>query len=147
VYASVLRALIRDARMGSSGHAVVYVVDGALPEAGDVMRQRLDARPKRPFGRSLKDRLTQQLAGVATVRFVSRGASVVVGERGGSAPGHVLHGRVVMTLGLIRGDATRIRVGASRWRNGLDGAWQTYALTRVSGHWAVTGTVGPVAIS
>jgi hypothetical protein len=132
---------------GPGAPGVFSGVGGGWREGGELWRHPLDARPKRPFGRSLKDRLTQQLAGVATVRFVSRGASVVVGEHGGSAPGHVLHGRVVMTLGLIRGDATRIRVGASRWRNGLDGAWQTYALTRVSGHWAVTGTVGPVAIS
>ena len=146
VYASVLRALIREGGTGP-GRAVVYVVDGAVPGAGDPMRQRAFARPKRPFGRLLKHRLTRQLAGVASVRFVRRGASVVVGRHGGSRPGQVRHGWVLMTLGPIRGGATRARVGASRWRNGLDGGWKTYAVTREGGHWAVAGTVGPVAIS
>ena len=147
VYASVLGALIREGQTGASRRAVVYVVDGAVPGAGDPMGQRVNARPKRPFGRALRARLTRQLAGLASVRFVGRGASVVVGRHGGRAPGHVFHGGVLMTLGPIRGDAARVRVGASRWRNGLDGGWKTYAVTRAGGHWAVTGTVGPVAIS
>jgi hypothetical protein len=147
VYAGVLRALIREARKGSSGSAVVYVLDGAMPGAGDPMRARLDAKTKRPFSRPLKDRLEQQLAGLASLRFVRRRASVVVGDRGGRAPGHVVHGGVLITLGPIRGDASRVRVGASSWRNGLDGHWQTYAVRLVDGHWAVAGTVGPVAIS
>jgi hypothetical protein len=147
VYTSVLRALIRDARTGSSGRAVVYAVDGALPGAGDPTRQWLDARPKRPFADALKSRLTQQLAGLASVQFVGRGTSVLVGKHGGSTLGHVVRGGILVTLGPIRGDRRRVRVGASSWRNGLDGHWQTYAVTLVDGHWAVTGTVGPVAIS
>lgn len=147
VYESVLRALVRGDRTGSTRHTVVYVVDGAVPGAGDPTRQRIDTKPKQRFDSALKDRLTQQLAGLASVRFVERGTSVVVGRHGGSSPGHVAHRGVLMILGPIPRNRSSVRVGASSWRNGLDGHWQTYAVGLVDGHWAVTGTVGPVAIS
>jgi hypothetical protein len=59
----------------------------------------------------------------------------------------VIRDGVLVTLGPVEAAGAAVRVGASRWRSGLDGNWATYVLERRDGDWVVTGTTGGVASS
>jgi hypothetical protein len=54
---------------------------------------------------------------------------------------------VLLSLGPIEGNATKVEVGNSLWINGLAGQWLTYVLETRGDTWRVTGTAGPMAIS
>ena len=141
IYASVVKQVVRD-------HArvkVVYVLDGPVPGAADPMRTRQE--PTRRFSEAVKTDLKRLAPADPPIRFVRRRAMVVTGDHGGTAPGHVVNGGILVTLGPIRGHGTPVRVGVGSWRDGLDGRWETYVVEWRGGAWVVSGTTGPAAIS
>jgi hypothetical protein len=150
IYAAVVRRLVtKDHTVGGAdpGFTKVYVIDGAVPGAADPFRSTPSRRARGGFSAALKRALTAKLSDLPPLEFVSRRADVVEGENGGAAPGRVVNGGVLLTLGPIRGGDDRVTVGGSLWLSGLAGSWQTYVVEQKGGRWAVTGTTGPAAIS
>jgi hypothetical protein len=129
------------------GFTKVYVIDGAVPGAADPFRLTPSRRPLGGFSAALKHALTAKLSDLPPLVFVSRRDDVVEGENGGTSPGSVVNGGVLLTLGPIRGSDDRVTVGGSLWLSGLAGSWQTYVVEQKAGRWTVTGTTGPAAIS
>jgi len=95
----------------------------------------------------VKQALVKKLSDLPPLEFVSRRSNAIEGDNGGSSPGRVRNGGVLITLGPIRATGHPVAVGASLWINGLAGSWQTYVLKARTGRWLVTGTAGPTAIS
>jgi hypothetical protein len=126
---------------------VIYVLDGAVPGAEDVNRSLDSLKPSKPFPREVKEGIGKELSGLPRLAFVPDRSTGIVGVQGGTTPGRVVNGGVLLTLGPIANGATRTRVGANLWINGLAGQWLTYVLKPFEGRWQVTGTTGPTAIS
>jgi len=146
IYAAVIRQLVTiDHTFGQAdpGFGVVYVINGPVERADDPSRPIGEVKAHRPFGSRVVKGLRAALDDLPDVTFVEDRSAVVAGE----APGHVINDGVLLTLGPIRGGATRVEVGNSLWISGLAGQWLTYVLERKSGTWEVAGTTGPVAIS
>jgi hypothetical protein len=151
IYGAVIRQLVtKDHTFGRNpGFKVVYVLDGVVEDAEDPSKPVNAHDPRNPFSHDVKDgvRFLSRLGHLPPIQFVPERDSVVVGTRSGSSPGHVKNGGVLISLGPIEGNATRVRVGNSLWINGLAGQWLTYVLEQRDGHWNVTGTTGRMAIS
>jgi hypothetical protein len=151
IYAAVICQLVtKDHTFGRDpGFKVVYVLDGVVEDAEDPSKPVNAHDPRDPFSHDVKDgvRFLARLRDLPPVQFVPERDSVVVGTRSGSSPGHVKNGGVLISLGPIEGNGRRVRVGNSLWINGLAGQWLTYVLEQRDGHWNVTGTTGPMAIS
>jgi hypothetical protein len=152
IYAAVIRQLVtKDHTFGRAdpGFKVVYVLDGVVEDAEDPSKP-VDAQdPTHPFSHDLKGgvQILSRLGDLPPIRFVPERDPVVAGIRSGSSPGHVKNGGVLISLGPIEGNATRVRVGNSLWISGLAGQWLTYVLEQRDGDWTVRGTSGPMAIS
>jgi hypothetical protein len=150
IYASVIRQLvIEDHTYGRNdpGFKVVYILDGPVEGAQDSMKTTDEYVPKARFPEDVKTGLKDQLADLPPLVFVAERSSAIEGEKGGTAPGHVVNDGVLLTLGPIIGDRRRVEVGSSLWINGLAGFWATYVVERRGGAWTLTGTTGTVAIS
>ncbi|MFN2593580.1 MAG: hypothetical protein ABR579_01675, partial [Actinomycetota bacterium] len=68
-------------------------------------------------------------------------------RQGRDALGGVKNSGVVISLGPIRRRSEQVLVPNTLWCNGLCGQWLTYVLANRNGHWRITGTTGPAAIS
>jgi hypothetical protein len=150
VYAAVIRQLVtKDHTFGGGdpGFEVVYVMDGVVAGAGKIDGNVEESDPAQPFSDEVKAGLLSGLADLPPIEFVSERSSVLVGTNSGTAPGNVKNSGVLISLGPIEGNGTKIEVGNSLWINGLAGQWQTYVLRARDGAWKVVGTTGPVAIS
>jgi hypothetical protein len=152
IYAAVVRQLVtKDHTFGGAdpGFDVVYVLDGVVEDAADPSKRATAHDPEEPFSHDVRDgvRMLSTLADLPPVEFVAERHSVVAGTRGGSSPGHVKNGGVLISLGPIEPKGKRVNVEASLWINGLAGEWLTYVLEERDGTWKVTGTTGPMAIS
>jgi hypothetical protein len=150
VYAAVIRQLVtKDHTFGGAdpGFKVVYVMDGVVAGAGKVDGNVEESDPAQPFGDEVKAGLLSALEDLPPIEFVSQRSSVVVGTNSGTAPGSVKNSGVLISLGPIEGNGTKIEVGNSLWISGLAGQWLTYVLQARDGAWKVVGTTGPVAIS
>jgi hypothetical protein len=121
-------------------------MDGVVKGAGDLDGSVADG-PAEAFSETVKAELNAALADLPPLRFVASRDSVVVGTKGGSSPGYVKKGGVLLSLGPIEGDGNRVEVGNSLWISGLAGQWLTYVLGVRDGVWRVSGTAGPIAIS
>jgi hypothetical protein len=147
IYAAVVRQLVtKDHTFGGAdpGFKVIYVLDGVVADVADPSKPANANDPKEPFSHDVKDgvRFLSTPADLPPVEFVVERNSVVTGTRSGSSPGHVKNGGVLISLGPIKGDANRVKVGNSLWINGLAGQWLTYVLERGDSGWAVTGISG-----
>lgn len=141
-YAAVIRELVTADGGGSEGsRRVIYVLDGAVPSAGDPMASTAPTAQR--FDAALKTELRVELNDLPMIRFVSHRDDVVTG----TPPGHVIHAGLLLALGPIRPHDAQFEVASSSWANGLNGRWSTYVLTRAGSSWRVVGTSGPVAIS
>lgn len=141
-YAAVIRQLVTpDGGRPDSSNRVIYVLDGAVPSAGDPTASagRVDHR----FGPALKTQLRAELNDLPLLKFVPRRSDVV----DGIPPGQVIHDGLLLTLGPALPHGAQIEIASSSWANGLNGRWSTYILTRAGSGWRVVGTTGPVAIS
>lgn len=150
IYAAVIRQLVtKDHTFGrvDPGFEVIFVLDGAVEGAEDSMKTTDEYVPDERFGDDIKARLKEKLADLPPIVFVTERSSVIEGERGGSAPGHVVDDGVLLTLGPIVGDERRVEVGSNLWIDGLAGFWATYVVEHRGTEWTVAGTTGTVAIS
>lgn len=158
VYASVIRQLVtKDHGYGGAdpGFGVVYVIDGIVEGAEDSGRPVGEPKPEKQFGRRVKEGLRKALAGLPPIKFVNDLNSVLPGKPPSfsrycsmdPASCRVTNDGVLLTLGPIRGGATRVEVGSSLWIDLLAGRWGTYVVERQGEGWAVVGTTGAIAIS
>jgi hypothetical protein len=150
IYAALIRQLVtKDHTFGSvdPGFEVIFVLDGAVEGAEDSMKTTDEYVPNERFGDDVKAPLKEKLADLPPIVFVKERSSVIEGEKGGSAPGHVIDDGVLLTLGPIAGDERRVEVGSNLWIDGLAGFWATFVLEIRGAEWVVTGTTGTVAIS
>ncbi len=150
IYAAVIRQLVtKDHTFGRAdpGFKVVYVLDGAVDGAEDSMKTTDEYVPYERFGDDVEARLKEKLDDLPPIVFVKERSSVIEGDKGGSAPGHVIDDGVLLTLGPIVGDERRVEVGSNLWIDGLAGFWATYVAEHRGAEWKVTGTTGTVAIS
>lgn len=140
--AAVVRQLVTtDGRVKDGTLRAIYVIDGAVPGAGNPLTWV--TRPKQGFDAGFKAELRAALADLPPLTFVSDRSVVVAG----TPPGHVIHDGVLVTLGPVRGSGTRVEVASSSWVNGQDGRWLTYVLGNACSGWTVVGTTGPMSIS
>jgi hypothetical protein len=148
IYAAVIRQLVtKDHTFGGADPRFrsIYVIDGAVEGAGDPMTAMNRHRSDQPFSHDTQDgiRFLSTAAELPRVQFVPNSAAVVVGE----GLGHVENHGVLISLGPIKGDGRRLKVGTRLWISGLAGQGLTYVLTSNDGVWEVSGTTGPRAIS
>jgi hypothetical protein len=120
----------------------IFVLDGVISNAADPMKLN---NPEQPFGHNLKGgiRFLAGLADLPPIDFVADRESVVVGR----PPGRARGGGAIVSLGPIEGAGSRVEVGVNTWSNSLAATWLTYVIEEKDGHWKVTGTTGPMAIS
>src|SRR5207244_10753449 len=111
------------------------VSDGPVQGAEDPFRPTEQARPARAFGPRVKKRLRNALADLPPVQYVEDPRSVITGV----PPGRVIGRGVLVTLGPIRGSATRVEVGHRLWVSGLAARWLTYVVELGAGHWEIDG--------
>ena len=141
-YAAVIRQLVTTEGGGPDGsNRVIYVLDGAVPSAGDPHASPAPADQR--FDRALKTELRTALSDLPLVRFAVHRDDVVTG----TPPGHVIDNGVLLTLGPVLPQGEQFEVANNSWANGLDGRWSTYVLTRAGSGWHVVGTTGPVSMS
>lgn len=144
IYAAVIRRLVtKDHTFGraKSPFAHVYVVDGAVENAGHVTKE---GEPGERFGRKIKEGIRQQLRSLPPIDFVRAPDSVRIGADG---LGGVKNDGVIITLGPIPRGQDKVKVQNNLWCGGRCGQWLTYVLRRQGGNWRVIGTMGPYAIS
>ena len=145
VYAAVVRRLVtRDHTFGAapSPFKRVFIVDGVVEDAADP-RMPGYQQISEPFARETKEALLREL-GDLPVAFVGDPNSVIVGEK--TCP-RVRGDGVLISLGLVSEDASRVTVANGLFFACEGGQWLTYVLEGKGRHWRVTGTTGPVAIS
>ena len=150
IYASIVRQLVtKDHTFGRAdpGFKKVFVLDGAVAGAENPFLTRNDRHPDHLFRPTVKQRMADRLVDLPPLVFVSRRSAAVVGAKPGVSPGHVANGGVLLTLGPIEGEGSKVQVGANLWINGLAGHWLRYVAELRGGGWRVIGTTGPVAIS
>jgi hypothetical protein len=146
VYAAVIRQLVtKDHTFGAapSPFERVFVVDGAVAAAGDVLRAR--QKPTRPFSAAVKREILEALRDLPPVRFVAEPDTVIVGEK---SCARVRGEGALISLGPIRNArGGAVTVANSLFIACLGGQWLTYVLEPKDGSWRVLGTKGPIAIS
>jgi hypothetical protein len=145
IYAAVIRRLVtKDHTFGSgrSPFEYVYVVDGPIPEAGNV-RTGLGPAPQH-FGDALKQEVKDRLQDLPPLDFIADPDSVRLGKQGA---GGVKNGGVILSLGPIEPAEDKVHVSTGLWCGGLCGQWLTYVLSQDQERWKITGTTGPYAIS
>ena len=145
IYAGVIRRLVtKDHTFGGSSSPFehVYVVDGAVEDAGNPMEG--DGEPGAPFSDEVKGGLKEELGGLPPIDFVSDPDSVRLGT---DKMEGVKNEGVIITLSPIARDGDRVEVPNSLWCGGLCGQWLTYVVELKGDGWEVTGTTGPSAIS
>lgn len=145
IYAAVIRRLVtKDHTFGGSSSPFehVYVVDGAVEDAGDPMEG--DGEPGPPFSDEVKEGLKEELGGLPPIDFVSDPDYVRLGT---DKMDGVKNEGVIITLSPIARDGDKVEVPNSLWCGGLCGQWLTYVVELRSGDWEVTGTTGTSAIS
>ena len=146
VYAAVIRRLVtKDHTFGGgpSPFGYVYVVDGAIPGAGNPMKNFRQVASE-PFADDLKQEILDRLTDLPPVEFVLDPDDVREGKNG---MGGVEDFGVIITLGLIERKAAKVHVSNRLWCGGLCGQWLTYVLEPRGNAWRITGTTGPYAIS
>lgn len=146
VYAAVIRRLVTKDHTfgrGTSPFRHVYVVDGAIPDAGNPGKDTLRASSQ-PFADELKQEILNRLNDLPPVEFVLDPDDVRIGQQG---MGGVKNGGVIITLGVIERKAAKVHVSNLLWCSGRCGQWLTYVLEPRGNAWQITGTTGPSAIS
>lgn len=146
IYSAVIRRLVTKDHtfgQGKSPFKHVYVVDGPVRDAGDPPGD-LFGPASEPFPSDVIAGIEEQLEDLPPVTFVADGNDV---RRGPQGMGGVKNDGVIISLGPIKPMKERIQVSNSLWCGGLCGQWLTYVLAEDGGHWKITGTTGPYAIS
>jgi hypothetical protein len=145
IYAAVIRRLVTKDHTfgrGPSPFEYVYVVDGAIPGAGNV-RTGLRPAPE-PFADALKQAVEDRLQDLPRLEFITDPDSVRLGKQG---VGGVKNDGVIISLSPIEPVQDEVHVSTGLWCGGLCGQWLTYVLSQDLERWKITGTTGPYAIS
>jgi hypothetical protein len=131
----------------ASSYQRVYVIDGAVPHAGDPMRPQ-SRLPAKPFDPHTKAQIARQLDDLPPLAFVSH-PDQVIARRNANPLGHVIHQGVLVSLGRVKWiDDHTAQVPNNRWQTGLSGQWLTYIVKLRHGTWHVAGVLnGTMAIS
>lgn len=146
IYSTVIRRLVtKDHTFGqaASPFEYVYVVDGAVPKAANVLAGFRHAH--QPFPGALKRSIMGKLENLPPLDFVKDPESVLIGRFPGDAA--VRNQGVLIRLGPIRPSGNKLEVGTGLHCGGTCGQWLTYVLSRQGGVWRITGTTGPYAIA
>jgi hypothetical protein len=148
IYSAVVRRLVtKDHTFGraASPFEHVYVIDGAIADAGD-------PRAVTAFGPAPREFETQVIAGIrrrlkdlGPLDFITDPDSV---RRGKQRLGGVKNEGVIISLGPIEQlEPNEVHVSSGLWCGGTCGQWLTYVVREQHGRWNVIGTTGPSAIS
>lgn len=144
IFAAVLRRyLTTPGENANPRPSHVFVLDHADVDAADPMRTtKSDQATPIPPADQLA--IAAAVRDVATIRFIpSRDA--VLQDRAGCPT--VRDNGIAILLGRPEPAGSEVHVGINGFATCLGATWHTYVLAQRSGGWAVTGTVGPVAIS
>jgi hypothetical protein len=145
IYSAVIRRLVtKDHTFGGgpSPFHYVYVVNGAINDAGDPLGDHFGPAAE-PFPPVVIDGIEERLRDLPPVRFIIDGSRVRRGEEGL----RVKNEGVIISLGPIEREKGDIQVPTGLWCGGTCGQWLTYVLERRDQSWRITGTAGPYAIS
>jgi hypothetical protein len=145
IYSAVIRRLVtKDHTFGraQSPFKHVYVVDGSVPRAGNVMAG-LRPAPE-PFPPEVKQAITERLSSLPPLEFISHPGRVRLGPEG---IGGVRNAGVIISLSPIERGKEKLKVGTGLWCGGTCGQWVSYLLTRQGGRWKITRTACPCAIA
>lgn len=147
VYASLIRRLVTiDHPIAAGGPvSVVYVVDGVV-EGAQHPGSLGEPKPETPFNPPVKRTLRKALSDLPPLEFVKDQNAVIPGLNT-RQPAPVINNGVLLTLGPIKGNATRVEVDNNLWISVQAGQWLTYVLERRDTRWEVASTTGPIAIS
>ncbi len=146
IYSAVIRRLVTKDHTfgrGPSPFKHVYVVNGAISDAGDPLGDHFGP-PKEPFPSELVHDVEQRLQDLPPVRFVSDANDL---RRGKEGAGGVKNNGVIITLSPIQRKDGKVHVPNGLWCGGTCGQWLTYVLAEDGARWKITGTTGPYAIS
>lgn len=146
IYAEVIRHLVTEDHTfghGSSPFKHVYVVNGAIRDAGDARGNHFGPAPQ-PFPSTVVNGIEQELRDLPPLEFVTAADKLREGRQG---MGGVRNNGVIITLGPIEYEGGEVHVGNGLWCGGLCGQWLTYVLQEKEGHWRIAGTTGTTAIS
>lgn len=146
IYSTVIRRLVtKDHTFGGgpSPFKYVYVVNGAIRDAGDARGNHFGPAPQ-PFPSAVVDGIQQELVDLPPVEFVTAADDL---RRGKQGMGGVKNDGVIISLGSIEHEDDELHVGNGLWCGGTCGQWLTYVLEAKQGEWKVTGTTGTTAIS
>ncbi len=122
---------------------VVSVVDRTDPEAADPMSNGGTAAGTAIAAEDQRS-ITDALAGVGDLRFVSDRSQVLVNTR---ECAQVRDGGILIQLGTPDGSGDRVEVGIFGFVACLGATWLTYVVEHDARGWSVTGTTGPMAIA
>ena len=145
IYAAVFRRLVlRDHTFGGgkSPFDRVYILDGVVVNGASSRKMWKIAEP---FSTGVRRGLLAEFRGLPPVTFISGAEARRIGEKRLDASDGKL--RVILSVGRIEGDGSRVEVSNSLLCGGLCGQWMTYVLESADGRWRITGTTGPMAIS
>ena len=143
VYAALLRHHLTGWQIGGPSPRAVYVVENAVPDAADPMRQ-LDARDGVPIGAQVRQELAAQLTDLGPMSFVPDARAVITEDHGcPTVPGD----GAVLTLAPVPAGGDRLEIGLADFRACLNASWQTYVVVRAASGWLVEGTTGQVAVA
>lgn len=131
-----------DNSFGPRAFRLVYVLDTARPDAADPMSDGTGT----PVAISKTDQslITDELSGVATVRFIADRDSVLETRDGCT---QVRDGGILIVLAPPVGDDAKVTVGIHGFVACLGATWFTYVVENDLGEWRVTGKTGPAAIA
>jgi hypothetical protein len=146
ILAAVLRRYLTSPGENSfpgASFPVVFVVDRTDPDAADPMSSG-GAAAGTAIAADDQQWITDVLAGVGDLRFVSDRADVLVNTH---ECAQVRDGGILIQLGTPRGGADRVEVGIFGFVACLGATWLTYVIEHDARGWSVTGTTGPMAIA
>jgi hypothetical protein len=147
IYAAVIRRLVtRDHTFGRgpSPFDSVYVVNGALNEAGDPLGGDLFGPAPERFPSQVVEGIKEELQDLPPLRFIGNGSRA---RRGTQGVGGVKKNGVIISLGPVVRKSGRVQVANGLWCGSTCGQWLTYVLRRAEGQWTIAGTTGPYIIS
>ena len=145
VYGTVLRRLIMKDHTFGRGRSPfdhVYVLDGVVRNGA---RWRKMWKIAQPFSEQVRRGLRKELRALPPITFISGARAQRMGEKGMDAG--IKGMGVILSVGPIDGEGSRVEVSNSLWCGGLCGQWMTYVLKSSDGRWRITGTTGPMVIS
>ena len=145
VYAAVFRQQVTEDHTFGGGRTPfdrLFIVSGVVENDA---KWRSMWRITEPFSDAVRAGLRAELRTLPPLRFVSGPEARRISKERMDGGGRKL--AVILSVGSIDGDGSRVKVSNSLWCGGLCAQWSTYVLNATDDGWKVTGTTGPIAIS